>query len=142
MTFTNKSGVEEGKDRGMAPLGFRVVRHGVYTVPFFVNPSAAGKSGCASEDIDLLFKVIPYIYDHTRSMIRSMVGVVHAWVIEHKTALGSFPEFQMIDALTPKVKSGVAAPMSLSDYEPMPTWESVAKDLRDRVASCRDLAAM
>ena len=41
-TLTNKSGVQEGKDRGMAPLGYRVVQHGVYCMPFFVNPSAAG----------------------------------------------------------------------------------------------------
>jgi CRISPR-associated protein Csd2 len=29
-TTTNKAGVEEGKDRGMAPLAYRIVRHGVY----------------------------------------------------------------------------------------------------------------
>jgi Cas7 group CRISPR-associated protein Csh2 len=46
LTLTNKSGVQEGKDRGMAPLAFRVVRHGLYVMPFFVNPSAAAKSGC------------------------------------------------------------------------------------------------
>lgn len=33
-TNTNKSGVQEGKDRGMAPLGYRIVNHGVYTIPF------------------------------------------------------------------------------------------------------------
>src|SRR5690606_33918588 len=38
LTQTNKSGVQEGKDRGMAPLGFRVVQHGLYVMPFFVNP--------------------------------------------------------------------------------------------------------
>src|SRR5580704_11276283 len=37
LTLTNKSGVQEGKDRGMAPLAFRVVRHGLYVMPFFVN---------------------------------------------------------------------------------------------------------
>src|SRR5690348_2531971 len=46
LTTTNKAGVQEGKDRGMASLGWRVVQHAVYSMPFFVNPMAAGKTGC------------------------------------------------------------------------------------------------
>ena len=52
LTTTNKSGVQEGKDRGMAPLGWRVVRHGLYTMPFFVNPMMAKKNRCQSKDIE------------------------------------------------------------------------------------------
>lgn len=70
LTLTNKSGVQEGKDRGMAPLAFRVVRHGLYLMPFFVNPSAAGKTGCDAADIDLLKFLIPHAYAHTASGIR------------------------------------------------------------------------
>ena len=51
LTTTNKSGVQEGKDRGMAPLGYRVVEHGVYTMPFFVNATAARKTNCEWRDI-------------------------------------------------------------------------------------------
>ena len=40
MTNTNKAGVQEGKDRGMAPLGYRIVQHGIYWMPFFVNPTS------------------------------------------------------------------------------------------------------
>ena len=47
-TWTSKSGVESGKDRGMAPMAFRVVKHGLYAVPFFVNPNLAHKTGCTS----------------------------------------------------------------------------------------------
>ena len=43
-TNTNKSGVQEGKNAGMAPLAFRIVEHGVYCMPFFVNPNYAGKT--------------------------------------------------------------------------------------------------
>ena len=71
-TNTNKAGVQEGKDRGMAPMGYRFVPHGVYCMPFFVNPSMAHKSGCTQQDIDLLFKVIPHAYAHTRSHARPL----------------------------------------------------------------------
>ena len=43
LTMTNKAGVEADKDRGMAPLGFRIVRHGIYVMPFYVNPHIAKK---------------------------------------------------------------------------------------------------
>ena len=38
-TNTNKAGVQEGKSAGMAPLAYRIVEHGVYSMPFFVNPT-------------------------------------------------------------------------------------------------------
>ena len=48
-TNTNKAGVQEGKSAGMAPLAYRIVEHGVYSMPFFVNPNYAHKSGCTAE---------------------------------------------------------------------------------------------
>jgi len=92
LTLTNKSGVQEGKDRGMAPLGYRVVQHAVYAMPFFVNPTAAVKSGCDKRDIELMLKLIPYVYSHTASFVRPDVRIRHAWYIEHKSSLGSCPD--------------------------------------------------
>ncbi|NLB82536.1 MAG: type I CRISPR-associated protein Cas7, partial [Clostridiaceae bacterium] len=69
-TNTNKAGVQEGKNAGMAPLAFRIVEHGVYLMPFFVNPNYAGKTGCTAKDIELLKLLIPQSYDLNRSAIR------------------------------------------------------------------------
>ena len=76
LTTTNKAGVEEGKDRGMAPLGWRVVRHAVYAMPFFVNPMMARKSGCGIADIELMKFLIPHAYRNTASAIRPFVEVM------------------------------------------------------------------
>ena len=91
LTLTNKAGVQADKDRGMAPLAFRVVRHGLYVMPFYINPSAAAKSGCDAADIDLLKFLIPHVYAHTASAIRPQVEIVHAWYAEHLNPLGSCP---------------------------------------------------
>ena len=138
-TNTNKAGVQKGKDRGMAPMGYRFVPHGVYCMPFFVNPSMAHKSGCTQQDIDVLFKVIPYAYAHTRSHARPFVDLRHAWVIEHKSALGSCSDFSIIDALTP-TKNGDSTTSSnaWTDYT-VPT--KLQDDLTTRVAKVRDLMA-
>lgn len=103
-TNTNKAGVEEGKTQGMAPLAYRVVEHGVYYMPFYINPSHAHKSGCEKKDVDLLKALIPYAYDHTRSAIRPDVRIRHAWYMEHQNSLGSCADWRLIDALTPRRK--------------------------------------
>lgn len=103
-TNTNKAGVQEGKNQGMAPLAYRVVEHGVYAMPFFINPSLANNSGCMPCDVELLRRLIPYAYDHTRSAIRPDVRIRHAWWIEHKDDLGSCPDYLLLDSLSPKRK--------------------------------------
>ena len=101
-TWTNKSGVEEGKDRGMAPMAFRVVKHGVYTVPFFVNPTQARKTGCTLADVQVMLHLLKHAYPHTRSVIRTEVEIILAHVVEHKDPLGSFSDFALLDALAPR----------------------------------------
>jgi CRISPR-associated protein Csd2 len=121
----------------MAPLGYRVVQHGVYCMPFFVNPTAACKSGCKQRDLDLMLRLIPYAYTHTASFVRPDVRIRHAWYIEHKTRLGSCPDSVLIDALTPTKKSDANAPsQSWGDYE---GGEGLGEALLKRVSSCIDL---
>lgn len=101
-TNTNKAGVEEGKTAGMAPMAWRVVQHGIYIMPFFINPSMANKSGCRAIDIALLKRLIPHAYPHNRSAIRPFVDLRYAWWCEHSDPLGSCSDFAIIDALKPQ----------------------------------------
>ena len=133
-TWTSKSGVETGKDRGMAPMAFRVVKHGVYAVPFFVNPNLAHKTGCTKQDVDLMLHLLKHTYSSTRSVVRSMVEVVHAHTLTHKSRAGSVSDFAFLDALTPKKTSNPdKASESLAEYE-IPAWETI-KDLPVRSGS-------
>lgn len=132
-TNTNKAGVQEGLNQGMAPLAYRVVEHGVYCMPFYINPSHAHKSGCAQKDIDLLKALIPYAYDHTRSAIRPDVRIRHAWYMEHQNSLGSCADWKLIDALTPKRKGEDPGRPSTawSDYD-VPI--NLSADLKEKVS--------
>ena len=138
LTQTNKSGVQEGKDRGMAPLGFRVVRHGLYTMPLFVNPMMARRNGCTARDIELLKFLIPHAYSQTASASRPFVSVVQAWYVEHKNPLGSCPDPLLIDSLTPTYNGEPSAPsQSLADYE-LKTADALGEQA-ERIASVTDL---
>ncbi|MEF9972727.1 MAG: type I CRISPR-associated protein Cas7 [Clostridia bacterium] len=117
-TNTSKPGVQSGKNAGMAPLAFRIVEHGVYCMPFFVNPNYAAKSGCTAEDIDLMKLLIPKAYDLNRSAIRPDVRIRHAWYIEHKNPLGSCPDYMLLEALTPtRIGNVDDSSTSWADYE-------------------------
>jgi CRISPR-associated protein Csd2 len=136
-TNTRKRPVQEGKNSGMAPLAFRIVEHGVYCMPFFVNPNYANKSGCTADDVELLKLLIPHAYDLNRSAIRPDVRLRHAWYMEHKSPLGSCPEYQLIDALTPARKgdSGQAS-SRWADYEDR---TKLPEELQRMLASVTDL---
>jgi CRISPR-associated protein Csd2 len=138
-TNTNKSGVQEGKNAGMAPLAFRIVEHGVYTMPFFINPNYASKSGCTVEDIELLKLLIPQAYDLNRSAVRSDVRIRHAWYIEHKNSLGSCPDYLLLEALTPTRIGNKADPStSWGDYADV---SALPENLLKRVDLAVDLMA-
>lgn len=116
-TNTNKAGVQDDKDRGMAPMGYRFVPHGVYLMPFFVNPSSAARTGCTGEDIALMLELIRYAYPHTRSHARPAVDLAHAWYVEHADKLGSCSDFALLDALAPTKLGDPDAPSkSISEY--------------------------
>lgn len=136
-TNTNKAGVQEGKNQGMAPLAYRVVEHGVYCMPFFVNPNYKQKSGCEADDIELFKLSLPYVYDLNRSAIRPDIRLRHAWYIEHKNILGSCPEYLLLEALTPERIGNATDPSeSWKDYQDK---TGLPTDLLKRVESCVDL---
>jgi CRISPR/Cas system type I-B associated protein Csh2 (Cas7 group RAMP superfamily) len=124
----------------MAPLGWRVVQHGVYTMPFYVNPTFARNTGCDETDVELLKFVIPYAYQHTASAIRTSVNLLHAWYAEHQGALGSCPDYKIIDALTPRKKGDLQeSSKSIDEYE-IPIEKNVDQSIKDKV-TLTDLCA-
>ena len=131
----------EGPTRGMAPLGYRIIEHGVYCMPFFINPTAATKTGCTRQDIELLLKLIPHAYPHTASHIRPLVEVRHAWYAEHKDPLGSFSEFLFIEEMTPKRKNNPnqSSSDSLPLKEQYEVPQKLPEDLEDKTVNFCDL---
>jgi hypothetical protein len=84
-------------------------------------------------------QLIPYAYSQTASAIRPQVILRHAWHMEHTSALGSCPDFLLLDAMTPRRKdeSALEQPSkSWSDYD-SPT--SLPEELKLRLKSIQDL---
>jgi len=135
MTTTKVAPVEEDKSRGMAPLGYRVVQHGVYCMPFFINATAASKTNCTQKDIELLLKLIPYAYTHTASYIRAQVNIRHAFYVEHNSPIGKYNDFEIIEILTPKRIGDFEKPSaSWNDYDSIGLKNNIEK-LEEKIAN-------
>jgi CRISPR/Cas system type I-B associated protein Csh2 (Cas7 group RAMP superfamily) len=108
-------------------------------MPFFINPTAAKKTGCTQEDINVMLRLIPQAYPHTASYIRPYMEIRHAWYMEHTSALGSCSDFALIDALTPKRKNkeDTEKPLTLRDDYDVPT--DLPEALKQKLQSVRDL---
>lgn len=139
-TLTGKTAVQNDRDRSMAPLAFRIVQHGLYAMPFFVNPSTAHRSQCTQRDVDLLLQLLPYAYSNNLAMNRASINPVRIHVLTHTNSLGSVNDFTVIDALTPKRNGAdaLAPSTSIDDYA-FPNVEEALKPFAGKV-SHRDLA--
>ncbi|GBD96804.1 MAG TPA: CRISPR-associated protein [Nitrospirae bacterium] len=140
-TLTNKAGVQEGKTTGMAPGAFKFVEHGIYAIPFFVNPTPASKTGCTKTDVDVALELIPYVYSHNPSLVRTQVEVLHAWYMEHTNQKGSCNDFDLIDALMPKKNDAKNKPSTERREYTIPNKEdhpNIFKKFEDKV-TIRDL---
>ena len=128
MTTTKVLPVEEGKGKGMAPLAFRIVSYGLYAMPFFINATAAQKTHCTKEDIELLLRLIPHAYKETASYIRPQVDIRYAFYVEHNRARGTYNDFRIIEALTPVRIYGKTGPAkSWKDYDEAALKQSIRK---------------
>jgi len=133
LTLTNKAGVEEGKDRGMAPNAYRVARNALYAIPFFVDPTRANATRCSANDIQLALNLIPYIYESSKSLLRSQVYIRKAWYVEHRSPIGSCPDHLILGALMPTLDE------ETGDTECYSIPDSLEEELLTRVKSVENL---
>lgn len=132
-TTTKQLAVEDDKEKGMAPLGYRIVQYGLYAMPFFVNATMAHQTNCTTQDIELLLQTIPYAYKLNPSYIRSNVNIRHAYYVEHKKARGTFNDFEIIEKLTPKALLESNTPAkSWKDYDEKALNDSI-KELNNKL---------
>ncbi len=117
----------------------RIVVHGVYALPFFVNPTSTIETGCRVLDIDLLLKTIPYVYAHTATRMRPAICIRHAWYIEHTTPLGYSVDFDLLDAMTPTKRENPEQPSIAWDEYDVPV--ALPQKLQRKVRPLRDLVS-
>lgn len=114
-TLTKKTGVTEGKDRGMAPDAMSFVNHGLYVMKFNYRPVQGEKVNTTEDDLKIFFETLPKMFMNT-SLNRSNVTVKSVMVGVHNSRIGSFNPFDFYSKVTPKAKEGIVVSKSQDDY--------------------------
>lgn len=123
LSLTKKMNAQEGKGSGFAPDAYSVVPYGIYTIPVYFSPQQAKANGCTDDDVDMFLKLTPYIYNHSRSLIRTHVNILHAHMAFHHDKIGSFNPYTLLDKLRPTLIEGCDG-SAIADYN-IPTWDSI-----------------
>ena len=135
-TLTNKSAVQEDKHRVWPPGHSSLLSTEFMPFRFLSTRHRQTKTGCKKEDVDVALELIPYVYSHNPSLVRTQVRVIHAWYVEHCNQRGSFNDFDVIDALMPKKPEVPNKPsVSRTEYDfPIQMIKNTKRDLKSSMA--------
>ena len=125
-TWTRVQGMRDDAAQGMAPQCHQYVEHGLYIMPFTVNPERANLTNATAQDVEIMLKLLPRIYDG-RSVASAGVEVAQVWTLEFDEKASSIPLFRFIQAVSPTLKSGITAPTSIADYDLVSEAPDLAK---------------
>ncbi len=117
------------KDQGtIAPFGFKVARHAVFSGFYVINPSKAHYTNTTEKDIKIFKSLIPYAFSNSTAASRSGVNVVQAIHVDHDNPLGSFNESEFYNFCRPTFEGGRS--VSISQYK-FRTKEEIEKRFPD-----------
>ena len=107
---TRKSGVEEGKDKGMRDR--KVVTHGLYRCVMIISDRRGNTSGATDKDIELFLELVKNIYSQNSEASRG-TRLESLYTFEPNTSI-TVSQFERGVGL--KLKDGVTTPASIEDY--------------------------
>jgi CRISPR-associated protein Csd2 len=92
-----------------------VVPYGLYMTRIHISPHDARRAELTSHDLDVLWKSMLTMFDHTRSASRPNVGTVGLWVFSDRSPLGSQPA-RTIAAAVEVTKTNPTVARAFEDY--------------------------
>lgn len=109
---------EEGQTSGkQSEMGRKaIVPYGLYRAHGFYNPHFARETGFSSDDLELFWKALQFMWDFDRSAARGMMSCRGLYVFSHESALGEAPAHQLFGRIEARLRDGVEVPRRFDDY--------------------------
>jgi len=92
------------------------VPYGLYAAHGFVSAPLAGQTGFSEDDLALLWESLNNMFEHDRSAARGMMATRNLVVFKHESNMGNAPAHELFERVQAKLKDGVTAPRSYTDY--------------------------
>lgn len=108
----------EKRTGDIAPSALKYVAHAIVTHRFGLTPGISHRTYCVNEDIELLKKLLPLVWDFSTSLTRPAhsINMLHVWWGEHENSIGSFSSDKFYSDLMPVLKDPNKQPASREDY--------------------------
>ncbi len=89
------------EDAGHGEMGNKwTVPYGLYTARLHYSAARGGQTGVSAEDLDLLYKTLLMMWDHTSSTSRGEMATRALYVFSHRDAFGVVPAHKLLDRVT------------------------------------------
>jgi len=92
------------------------VPYGLYITHGFVSAPLAAQTGFSVDDLELFWVALANMFEHDRSAARGEMATRGLYVFEHPSVLGGAPAHALFERIRVKLKAGVTAPRSFTDY--------------------------
>lgn len=123
----------EGETGDIAPMGIKMVEHGLYVLQGVVNPNIARHTLTTEADIEAFKVALKYAFSTSMSASRpaAQISFARIWWADHTNVLGSFNEQDFFKWLTPvKRENPDKASKNLSEYDiPTPKFDFEVHDI-------------
>lgn len=106
---------QDGDNRTMGRK--HTVPYGLYMAHGFVSSFLAKQTGFGEDDLALLWQALSQMFEHDRSAARGEMSTRGLFVFKHDSELGNAPAHALFERIQPKLKDGIVAARSFTDYE-------------------------
>ena len=104
-------------EKGGGTMGSKwTVPYGLYVATLGYSAARGLQTGVSQRDLELLFKVLASMFDHTSSAARAKMATRVLHVFSHSDAFGSAPMHSLVDRVRFARNDNVELPRSFSDY--------------------------
>jgi CRISPR-associated protein Csd2 len=105
---------QEKKETEMARK--TLIPYGLYVGKGFYSPHLAKQTGVTSEDLELFWDALVYMWDIDRSASRGMMSPRGIYIFTHEKKYGNAPVHELFERVSPALKEK-KSPRMFSDYE-------------------------
>lgn len=92
------------------------IPYGLYLATASYSGSRGQQTGVSSTDLELLFRCMAQMFDHTSSAARANMATRGLYVFSHSDAFGNAPMHQLTERVHVSRNEGVELPRSYKDY--------------------------
>lgn len=115
LAITRVTKTVEGKEE-QSEMGSKwIVPYGLYTARVHYSAAQGKITGVTSDDLELLWRCLRSMWDHTRSASRTNITTRGLHVFSHTSELGDAPASQLLESISIR-KVGDSAPRAFTDY--------------------------